>query len=146
MNAIILPGEPIAQKRPRIFAKGAMDPCWEAKEQHRSYIRKHYPDIKPMTGAIHLILVFSYEYPKSWSQKKRVPSWKTTRPDRDNLGKYIEDMGKGLLWDDDSLIVCGPPFKLYTGEDRVLILYREANEDDMFQVLALLGAYVRPVL
>lgn len=101
---ILLPGEPISQKRARIFAKGAMDPCWEAKEQHRSYIREHYQNIC-LSQALRVYIRFYYGFPKSMSEKKRLIAKKTTRPDLDNLVKYILDMGNGVLWEDDAQII-----------------------------------------
>lgn len=104
MTTIILPGEPVSQQRPRVFAKGAMDPCWKAKEQHRAYIREKYsPQLekRPLRVYMH----FYYAYPKSMSMKKRPIAQKTTRPDVDNLAKYIMDMANGVLWEDDAQII-----------------------------------------
>lgn len=122
MTTIILPGEPISQKRARIFAKGAMDPCWEAKEQHRSYIRQNYP-VKSETGPLRVYLRFYYQYPKSMSIKKRPIAKKTTRPDIDNLAKYIMDMANGLLWDDDAQIIDLNCSKEYSDESKTEIIY-----------------------
>lgn len=140
MKTIILPGEPTAQKRARIYAKGAMDPCWEAKEQHKSYINKTYPDITPATSSLFLRCIYVYEYPKSISQKKKVPQFKSTRPDRDNLDKYILDMGNGLLWEDDSLVTIGGSVKIYSDKSFTIISYRETDGKDLMETLAWIGA------
>lgn len=122
---IVLPGPPIPQKRSRIFAKGAMDPCWSAKQQHKEYILLKYPDIKTLDGALEVKLKFYSTFPKSMSKKRRPTAQKTTRPDLDNLVKYVLDMGNELLWKDDSFIVSFWAYKAYDEEERTEIEVKE---------------------
>lgn len=135
MRTIILPGEPISQKRPRIFGKGAMDPCWQAKEQHRSYIRDKYPHFDLLTTAISVTFIYLFEYPKSMSKNKRYIHFKETRPDIDNLNKYIMDMGNGVLWCDDSIIVNEDSAKMYGDKDLTILHIRHVDASNLTRVL-----------
>lgn len=136
---IYLPGDPVSQQRARIFAKGAMDPCWKAKEQHRAYIRERYK-IEYVTEPSEIHLVFSYAYLKTTSKAKRVPSWKGTRPDIDNLVKYILDMSNGLLWEDDSCVATIYATKIFTDTACTVVHIRPVTEGNMLANLAYIGA------
>jgi Holliday junction resolvase RusA-like endonuclease len=46
----------------------------------------------PMFGPLRMEVAVSYEYPASWSKKRREATrWKDTRPDIDNLAKVVMD-------------------------------------------------------
>lgn len=118
---IVLPGEPIPQQRPRIFAKGAMDPCWKAKQQQKEYIKSRYPLLNASKSPLSVEMQFIFPYPKSMSEKKRLLAEKVSRPDIDNLIKYVFDMGNTLMWEDDSLVVSITANKTYGLDPRTII-------------------------
>lgn len=71
---------------------------------------------------VHVRLV--YRYPKSWSQKKRLAaanSYRTARPDIDNLQKAVFDALNGIAWVDDSQIVSVHAEKMYGEKDTIQI-------------------------
>lgn len=135
MINIYLPGEPISQGRPRVFRKGgAFDPCFNAKLQNREYLKAKYPDVKPFYIPISVTFVFVYSFPASLSRKKRVTHFKKTRPDLDNLDKYVMDMANGLLWEDDSLIVCKSSYKIYGESAATMIQIDDTLPQILFQL------------
>ncbi len=135
IESIYLPGEPIAQQRPRVFKSGgAFDPCFNAKLQNKEYIQTKYPSYKTATKPIHVTFIYVYEYPKSMPKKKRHTHFKQSRPDLDNLDKYIMDMGNGLLWEDDSLIVCMSSYKIYGQASSTMIQIDDALPEVFFQL------------
>jgi Holliday junction resolvase RusA-like endonuclease len=57
----------------------------------------------PMVGPVRLSLVFYFPRPISQTRKRgNSASWKTTKPDWDNLGKAVSDALNGVLWVDDA--------------------------------------------
>jgi len=107
---IRIPGEPVAQGRPR-FGKGRVyDPAkslnWKAAAQLHllcAHGRKPFPRSTPL--ALHVQAVFSC--PKS-DYRKREPReirWHTKMIDADNVLKAVMDAGTAILWEDDGQIV-----------------------------------------
>lgn len=80
---------------------------------------------KPLDGPVELVVVAVYEWPKSWSIKRRAQSagWKTSKPDADNIGKLISDSLNCLVWTDDAIVARLEVQKVYgkKSETRVFI-------------------------
>jgi Holliday junction resolvase RusA-like endonuclease len=61
----------------------------------------------PLDGPLKLSISCVYEWPKSWSDKRRRATgahWKTSKPDADNLVKIVGDSLNKILWHDDAQI------------------------------------------
>ena len=72
----------------------------------------------PLEGALRVDIEILLPVPKSWPEKKRIAAlacqiWPTSRPDRTNISKLLEDALNGILWRDDSQIVQGDTIKRY---------------------------------
>jgi Holliday junction resolvase RusA-like endonuclease len=81
---------------------------------------------QPLDGPVELVVVAVYEWPKSWSAKRKAQpgaAWKTSKPDADNIGKLISDSLNCLAWRDDALVARLEVQKIYgqRGETRVFI-------------------------
>lgn len=58
-------------------------------------------------GPVEVEILAAYEWPKSWSAKKRnrpAAGWKISRPDLDNVVKLVADSLNGIVWTDDAVM------------------------------------------
>jgi len=112
---ITIPGEPIAQGRPRFSAHGkfvkAYDPkkSREGKDAIKYFVGTKMDDefLEPLTGALHMRVQFGIMLPKS-QERKRTPvprTWRTKKPDLDNLVKLVKDACSSIVYLDDNQIV-----------------------------------------
>ncbi len=126
-----IPGKPFGKQRPK-FARGRTytpQATVDAEARVRSIAIQ--AGVKPIDGPIKLSCKFVYEPPKSWSKKKRLEAmgtWKTSKPDRDNLEKLVADALNGIAYADDSQVVTGPTQKFYGQEDATFIRVEPAPE------------------
>lgn len=110
---IFIPGEPMWSARMRVATIRGRGRLFEPKENAHS--KKHIVDHalaawgdRPLTEEpIALTLETVWEWPASWSKKKRERSrgWKTSRPDLDNIVKIYKDALNGVVWKDDCQVV-----------------------------------------
>lgn len=124
---IWVPGTPVAQGRPRAFKDKAgnirvfnPDKATAWKQVVATYAQQAIVSdgwtVPDSAEPIHVDIVFTYRRPKS-APKRNPPSYKTTRPDRDNLEKAILDALKwGGVFHDDSQVVRGSVWKVYTAD------------------------------
>jgi Holliday junction resolvase RusA-like endonuclease len=114
-TTIIIPGKPIAKRRPRFYRRGNFVGTYNDQEteeskwmwQASSQIKKtpQFPE-----GPIRMEMVFLMPVPKSFPKKQlhfletgqSIPHNK--KPDLDNLIKFCMDCLKGLAWKDDAQV------------------------------------------
>jgi Holliday junction resolvase RusA-like endonuclease len=112
---VVIPGEPVAQGRPRFSSHGgfprAYDPkkSKEGKQSVRFFVAKAMQDqdIEILSGPIMMRVQFGIKLPKS-QERKRTPRprvWRVKKPDLDNLIKLIKDGCSGIAFLDDNQIV-----------------------------------------
>ena len=90
-------------------------------------LAEHRPK-EPASGPISLSIHFHY----STNTKKRKGTWKTSRPDVDNIAKLLIDcMTKSGFWVDDSQIVRLSLSKQYSTKAgaEIYVTYREVEDD-----------------
>ena len=137
MIKITVPGQPIAQQRPR-FSKAnfkVFDPNREDKIEIREKIRSKAPK-KPFEGGVYLTLNFYTQRPlqhfvgKKTDNKLRpeAPLWKVSRPDIDNLVKFIMDVLDEFILD-DSQICKLITTKKYSVKPKTVIEIGELEDD-----------------
>lgn len=127
MIHITIPGEPVAQGRARFSTMNgfvrAYDP--QKSREYKGYVKDmasgHF---KPLEGAIMMLAIFYRSIPKSWSYKKQAEAlamaiMPVSKPDADNYLKSVKDALNGILYRDDSQIVCPIPLKAYSDKPRV---------------------------
>lgn len=122
-----VPGTPVAQGRPRAFKDKAgnirvfsPDKATAWKQVVATYAQKALaadgwarPERKE---PIHVDVVFVFRRPKS-APKRNPPTYKVTKPDRDNLEKAILDAMKWAgVYDDDSQVTRGSIWKIYSAD------------------------------
>jgi Holliday junction resolvase RusA-like endonuclease len=118
---IIIPGKPIAKKRPRFFRRGSFVGTYNPQETEEGRwllsARTQLPK-EILHGPIALKCLFVFEFPKSFSKKKMAEASHITKPDLDNLVKFIKDCLNGEAWRDDSQVVSLVAKKLYDREGK----------------------------
>lgn len=121
--AIVLPGDPITQLRPRFARhKGGVrtySPQNDDKNTVRWKLRARMVGVDPLEGPLILSIVCVIKRPKSREKLKEV--YVMVKPDYDNLAKWIGDVGNGILWYDDAQIVSGVTTKIYGNNPRTII-------------------------
>lgn len=122
----MIPGEPMAQARPRFarIGKGvrAFDPkksrdgkaaiaaaMADAVDNHEEHGRA-YPVarcIPFMDDCVRVIIVAAWACPKGDHRKvRKLPvRWRPKKPDADNIAKLVLDAGNGIWWSDDNQVV-----------------------------------------
>lgn len=126
---IWIPGEPVAQARPRFAhvqskTRGTVSVAYDEKKSRSSkeYIRlmaaQEWGGQPLMEGPLKMNLVIVRSIPASWSLKKQALALAryilpTTKPDTDNYLKGVKDALKGVIWRDDSLVCEEHPAKIY---------------------------------
>lgn len=86
----------------------------------------------PKTCPLIVNLKIYMPIPDSWSKHRRNlavygVSKPDTKPDKDNLDKFVFDVGNGILWVDDKQIVDGRTQKLYSLNPRTEIIVMSAE-------------------
>lgn len=126
----VVPAVPVAQPRQRhrvvhaggrAFAQNytpARDPVNSFKAAVQLAASQAYCGA-PLEGPLRMSAVFVFPRPKSmhWKTRPMPRVWHTSRPDRDNLIKSVQDALNGILWRDDSQICAGEPVKLVAAGD-----------------------------
>jgi Holliday junction resolvase RusA-like endonuclease len=80
----------------------------------------------PLSGAIEMKVAAVYAKPASWSRKKAAEtSWKTSRPDADNLSKIVADALNSLVFLDDAQVASLHVWKTYGPQAQLRVEVRE---------------------
>lgn len=71
-----------------------------------------------LNGPLHMTCIFAFDRPKSHLRKngalaKGAPLEKTSKPDLDNLAKFVKDALNGVAYKDDSQIINLTVSKIY---------------------------------
>lgn len=132
MIEVSILGEPSAQKRHRSVRFGGSirqyDPSASDKGDFLSIIQKNAPE-KPLDQPLRVDCSFYFSRPKSHFRtganshilKDTAPLWHTSRPDRDNLDKFVMDSMSKVYWRDDSVVCAGEIVKKYDSNPRTEI-------------------------
>lgn len=138
MIKIMVPGEPVAQGRPRFnsYTKRAHDPAKSRKykELVGYYAMRHKPN-ELFDCALAVEIDIFRSPPQSISKvKKNSLSLKNetltpvTKPDVDNYAKGIKDALNGVIWTDDSKVVDLRVRKFYSLNPRAEIRVKATEE------------------
>lgn len=125
-------GDPQAQKRSRSKLipgqKFAMhyDPSEGDKDNFRQVIQQNAPSV-PWEGPLRLDVYFFFARPKAHynskgAVKENAALWKISKPDRDNLDKFVMDAMTKVFFNDDSQVCAGEIIKMYDQKPRTEII------------------------
>jgi len=134
MDKILLTilGEPKAQKRHRHVKMGGLvrqyDPSSADKGDFLSIVQREAPK-EPFTEPLAVAIRFYFTRPKSHFRsgknshimKDTAPLWHTSKPDADNLAKFVLDSMNKIYWKDDSVIADLWILKQYSDKPRTEI-------------------------
>ncbi|WP_162985591.1 RusA family crossover junction endodeoxyribonuclease [Virgibacillus halodenitrificans] len=143
MIEFIIPGQPVAQARPRAGKiqrgkKRGQTVLYDPQESknYKNYVsiiaKQHAPKI-PFEGALQVSIKIYRQIPKSTTKKDRALflagiKRPVTKADTSNYVKGIEDALNGIIYKDDSQIVDLYAAKYYSDNPRVEISVREIDE------------------
>jgi len=132
---IIIPGNPIAKKRPRFFHRGNFVGTYndqKTEEGRWLFEAQKQVNLKELLSeAISLKIDFCMPITKSWSMKKQKELrdgqrfWHTKKPDLDNLVKFVKDCLNGIVWKDDSQVDYIEARKYYSLQSQTTIIISE---------------------
>ncbi len=77
---------------------------------------------------VNIVAVFPYlksHYKSDGTLKPNVPQFKVSKPDVDNVAKFVFDALNGIYWKDDAIIVDSRIVKIYGAEPRTEITITE---------------------
>lgn len=129
-------GEPVAKGRPRFRKIGKFVSTYTPKKtkDYESECRvaatcAMYKD-KPLLTPVKLVLEFQFAIPKSYSKKRYQACLSgeekhLKKPDLDNIGKLVMDAFNGIVYKDDSQIVCLTMRKRYSVIPCILVTVSE---------------------
>lgn len=130
MIELTLEGNPISKKRPRLSRRCVYDPQSTEKNKIRSDLKIQMLSkriLKPLEGPVCVETTFGMPTPKSWPKKrlknifdKITPH--TSKPDVDNLAKWVLDLLNGIAFVDDAQVTRLSAKKVYTKEPCTKIL------------------------
>lgn len=106
-----LPGKPVPLQRPRYCKDKIYDNQKREKSNASIYLIQQHNDAPLFEGALKLTAFFYFETPKKTKSLNRKPH--QSRPDLDNLVKYICDISNGIIYRDDAQIAHIVAYKLY---------------------------------
>lgn len=123
---------PTAQKRPRVTRFVTYDPSKKDKVAFLKTIFNQLPPI-PSIKPLNLQITFNFEHPKTHLKKNGelrsfAPIHHTSKPDIDNLVKFVLDALNGHLYVDDSQIIGLTALKKYAPESCIEIKVVEITE------------------
>lgn len=137
---LIIPGKPVAKKRPRFARQGNFVRTYNDQETEEGKFlllaRDQIPE--PITGhPVEVAMVFHMPRPRSHfgtgknqgKLKPSAPKHHTIKPDIDNLIKFPLDVLNGVAWTDDKQIITVTGCKVYSDKPRTEIMIHELQED-----------------
>lgn len=101
----ILEGNPIPLKRPRFKGRTVYDAQRIEKISAQQQLDIQHRNRPMYEGALLLTVTFYLQIPKKSSHNNKLCNrFHIYKPDLSNLIKFLEDVGTGILYKDDSLI------------------------------------------
>ena len=121
----IIKGDPIALARPRVGGKKVYDAQKHEKLVAGIDLRNQHGKRSFYSGPLHLRVVFYLKLPRDNHIQEGDPH--ISKPDLSNLIKFIEDIGTGILYEDDKWISCIEAHKVYGKEPRTEFTIEEKD-------------------
>lgn len=130
MHVITIPGKPLAQKRARTVRKRGQscvftyNPQKFAKQRIQLLIKSQLPGAFEPLSKCDIEILFKMPMPSSWSKKKQIDMDECasyTKPDIDNLVKFILDCLSRIAIKDDARISSIQAKKEYSMKPETII-------------------------
>lgn len=128
-----VPGDPVAQGRPRVSTINGRPRMYDAPKSASykgvvaMFASHAMRGIAPLDGAVSMSIMVLKKIPKSWSKKKKSQAIKgevkpTSRPDVDNYTKAILDGINGIVFLDDCQVTRLIVSKHYAEQPSVIVV------------------------
>jgi Holliday junction resolvase RusA-like endonuclease len=98
----------------------------QVKFQYGIYLRKQHDNEPLLVGPLHLEIKFYFHIPRTTNHSPG--DYHMFKPDLSNLIKLIEDVGSGILYEDDALIASIAASKHYDSSPRIEFSLHTLNE------------------
>ena len=126
MFEIVIPGDPVAQKRPRFSRRSgrAYDSQIEIKDCITWHIASQWGDREVLQGPVTIEFTFYMKIAGSTSKKRKALMEGTPclkKKDWDNLGKIFSDAGCGVIYKDDAQLWDVHVKKIWSNDPRTVI-------------------------
>ena len=125
----VIMGDPVPLARPRFNVRSIYDAQKNKKLVAGINLRNQHGDRPYLEGPLHLDIHFFLKIPVQGKHSRLDNRYHIYKPDLSNLIKFIEDIGSGLIYHDDSTICSINSTKKYSIEPRtefeLTILKRE---------------------
>jgi len=115
---ITIPITPVAWKRPAQNGKRRYDTQVDLKTQYALYLKRQYKQ-PPLIGPIQLDITFYMPMPKT-KLKKLASQYHYSRPDTDNLEKFLMDCLTTICFKDDRQVAVTFKRKIYDPNPRTV--------------------------
>lgn len=107
MIAFHIPGEPVAFARSG--GKGAIRFTPKRQRDFMALVQlaasKAMGEQEPFAGPVEMVVRAVYLIPKSWPKKKaNTATWRTSKPDADNIAKIVSDAINTIVFADDAQV------------------------------------------
>lgn len=93
------------------------------------YLRNQMDERERLQGAIGLSITYYMPIPKSKSKLLKENDFHIIKPDTDNLTKFICDIARDIVYDDDCQVALNFATKRYSSEPRVDFTFFELSND-----------------
>jgi Holliday junction resolvase RusA-like endonuclease len=129
-------GKVVGKGRPHFVKKTGVAITPQKTRSYESVIRdyalKEMGGMDPWGFPIRVVVVASFDIPKSWNKVKREAATKQLippyKPDIDNVLKIVLDACNRVVYVDDTQVVHAAAFKVFANEPKLTIIIEEADE------------------
>lgn len=127
----IIDGPPISKESPRSNGKRFYNPQHALKLVQQAELKSQIPPEYQILQKkpLYLIACFFMPIPKSYSTKKKEElnaTYHSSKPDSDNLTKWLKDLGTNIIYKDDALVACEVIQKIYSHNPRTIFSIQTA--------------------
>lgn len=128
--AFVIEGAPVPWKRARRSGERYFDSQTRDKNAY-AFMALNLRDASwPLSHPVYIECEFHFGTPKSWSKNKKAAALGTphaSKPDLDNLVKFILDALNGIVWKDDAVIAEIHAKKVYSSSPKTSIIIRRGE-------------------
>ena len=117
---ILIPGDPVPLARPRFSSRGVWDSQKQLKLALGISLTNQMKNRSVFGVPIQVEIEFVFSIPRS-SRGKEPGDWHSSRPDLDNLIKWVLDIGNTILFTDDCIVSKLIASKSYGSEPKTII-------------------------
>jgi len=116
----VIEGSPIPLARIRISKTSfrIYDSQKELKLITQINLQNQHGDRRYYQGPLHVDATFYFKIPKTRVKNLHEDDWMVSKPDTDNLLKFLLDIGNHILWHDDATVVSISTRKRYSKDPR----------------------------